>query len=134
MAKRKIAFLLALSLIVMLVIGSMISADSSQDFGTNWTATYYNSTDLTGSVVYTEVLPNGININWGTGSPNAAVHTDNFSARFTSVQLFNAGTYEFVASSDDGIVTTLGRGGSDFSVPVASSAATTSSASAGFAR
>jgi len=103
MAKRKIAFLLALSLIVMLVIGSMISADSSQDFGTNWTATYYNSTDLTGSVVYTEVLPNGININWGTGSPNAAVHTDNFSARFTSVQLFNAGTYEFVASSDDGI-------------------------------
>ena len=74
-----------------------------QDFGTNWTATYYNSTDLTGSVVYTEVLPNGININWGTGSPNAAVNVDNFSARFTSVQLFNAGTYEFVASSDDGV-------------------------------
>jgi uncharacterized protein YgiM (DUF1202 family) len=103
MAKRKFLFLLAFGLILLLVIGSMISADSSQDFGTNWTASYYNSTDLTGAVVYTETLPNGININWGTGSPNGAVHTDNFSARFTSVQLFNAGTYEFVASSDDGI-------------------------------
>ena len=63
MAKRKILFLLAVGLMLLLVIGSMISADSSQDFGTNWTATYYNSTDLTGSVAYTEVLPNGININ-----------------------------------------------------------------------
>ncbi len=73
------------------------------DFGTNWTGSYYNSTDLSGAVVYTEVLPNGININWGTNAPNPAVNADNFSARFTSVQLFNAGTYEFVASSDDGI-------------------------------
>ncbi len=54
-------------------------------------------------MVYTENLPNGINVNWGTGSPNPAVNVDNFSARFTSVQLFNAGTYEFIASSDDGI-------------------------------
>ncbi len=100
--KRKLAFVLA-GLLLVLLVGSMISADSLQDFGTNWTATYYNSTDLSGSVVYTEVLPNGINVNWGTGSPNAAVHVDNFSARFTSVQLFNQGTYEFVASSDDGI-------------------------------
>ncbi len=81
----------------------MINADNLQDFGTNWTATYYNSTDLTGTSVYTEILPNGINVNWGTGSPNPAVNVDNFSARFTSVQLFNQGTYEFVASSDDGI-------------------------------
>jgi uncharacterized protein YraI len=106
MKKRRQAVALVIilcGLLVLLIAGSVINADNSQDFGTNWTATYYNSTDLTGPVVYTEVLPNGININWGTGSPNAAVHTDNFSARFTSVQLFNAGTYEFVASSDDGI-------------------------------
>ncbi|MEO8392295.1 MAG: PA14 domain-containing protein, partial [Chloroflexota bacterium] len=103
MAKRKILFLLAFGLILLLVIGSMISADSSQDFGTNWTASYYNTTDLTGPVVYTEVLPTGINVNWGKGAPNGAVHSDNFSARFTSVQLFNAGTYEFVVASDDGV-------------------------------
>ena len=106
MDKRRQAGALVIILcgmMALLLLGTVISADSAQDFGTNWTATYYNSTDLTGSVVYTEVLPNGININWGTGSPNAAVTPDNFSARFTSVQLFNAGTYEFVASSDDGI-------------------------------
>ena len=102
MSKRSLAFLLV-GLLAALLLSTMISADRAQDFGTNWTVSYYNSTDLSGSVVYTEQLPNGININWGTGSPNPAVNVDNFSARFTSVQLFNAGTYEFVASSDDGI-------------------------------
>ena len=102
MAKRNLLLLLT-ALALVLVVGTMISADSLQDFGTNWTASYYNSTDLTGSAVYTEVLPSGINVNWGTGSPNGAVHSDNFSARFTSVQLFNGGTYEFVVSSDDGV-------------------------------
>ncbi len=102
MTKQRFAFLLV-GLIAVFVLSTMISADRAQDFGTNWTASYYNSTDLSGSVVYTEQLPNGININWGTSSPNPAVNVDNFSARFTSVQLFNQGTYEFVASSDDGI-------------------------------
>ncbi len=86
-----------------LVLALMPTFGVQADFGTNWTVSYYNSTDLSGSVVYTEQLPNGININWGTGSPNPAVSVDNFSARFTSVQLFNQGTYEFVASSDDGV-------------------------------
>jgi hypothetical protein len=72
-------------------------------FGENWTATYYNSTDLSGPVVYTELMPKGINVNWGVGSPNPAVRPDNFSARFTSVQLFDAGIYEFVVSSDAGV-------------------------------
>ncbi len=103
MTKRTLIFGMIALLLVLAVGSLMINADSAQDFGTNWTATYYNSTDLSGPVVYTEQLPTGININWGTGSPNPAVNSDNFSARFTSTQLFNAGTYEFVASSDDGI-------------------------------
>ena len=72
-------------------------------FGENWTATYYNSTDLSGQVVYTELLPNGINHNWGIGSPSPAVNVDNFSARFVSQQLFDAAIYEFVISSDAGV-------------------------------
>ncbi len=99
--KRHQAVALVILVSILLALLPVLSVQA--DFGTNWTATYYNSTDLSGSVVYTEVLPNGINVNWGTGSPNAAVNVDNFSARFTSVQLFNQGTYEFVASSDDGI-------------------------------
>ncbi len=94
----------ALIIIVSAMLLALVPIFTAQaDFGTNWTASYYNSTDLTGSAVYTEVLPSGINVNWGTGSPNGAVHSDNFSARFTSVQLFNGGTYEFVVSSDDGV-------------------------------
>src|SRR4051794_40495978 len=76
---------------------------ASADFGSNWNADYYNSTDLSGAVVFSETLPNGLNINWGTGSPNVAVNTDNFSARFTSTQTFDDGEYLFIASSDDGI-------------------------------
>src|SRR5262249_54116294 len=83
------ALVVIVSAILLLLVVPLFTV--SADFGTNWTATYYNSTDLTGAVVYTEVMPNGINVNWGTGSPNSAVNVDNFSARFTSVQLFNAG-------------------------------------------
>ncbi len=86
---------------VLLALIPMFSAFA--ELGTNWTASYYASTDLSGPVVYTETLPAGINVNWGSGSPNPAVPVDNFSARFTSVQLFTAGTFEFVVSSDDGV-------------------------------
>ena len=75
----------------------------SADFGTDWSAEYYNSTDLSGSVVFNETFPLGINVNWGSGSPNAAVNTDNFSGRFTSTQTFEDGMYVFVATSDDGM-------------------------------
>lgn len=87
--------------ILLLVITSVVLGQSGS--GTGWTAQYFNNTTLSGSPVYTETLPGGINANWGTGSPNPLVPVDNFSARFTSVQLFTQGTYEFVASSDDGI-------------------------------
>ncbi|MBN8635339.1 MAG: TIR domain-containing protein [Anaerolineae bacterium] len=72
-------------------------------FGTNWTAHYYNNTELKGFPVYSERLPAGININWGMGSPSPLVHTDNFSARFHSVQVFDEALYEFAVSSDSGV-------------------------------
>ena len=75
----------------------------AQTTGTGWTAQYFNNTELLGSPVHSEALPAGINVDWGTGSPNAAVPVDNWSARFTSVQFFNQGTYEFVVTSDDGV-------------------------------
>jgi uncharacterized protein YraI len=73
------------------------------DFGTGWTAQYFNNPNLQGSPIITEAAPNGLNFNWGLGSPNAAIPVDNFSGRFTSTQLFNQGTYEFAVTSDDGV-------------------------------
>jgi uncharacterized protein YraI len=78
------------------------------DFGVNWSATFFPSADLTGTGVPVAGI-NGINFNWGSGPPvinGVAVPgmpVDNFSARFTSTQTFSAGTYQFVAASDDGI-------------------------------
>ncbi|MEP7292428.1 MAG: SH3 domain-containing protein [Chloroflexota bacterium] len=103
MKKPQQSAALVIILIIVLVFALMPMIGAQADSGVNWTGSYYNSTDLSGSVVYTEALPSGIDINWGTGSPNPAVNVDNFSARFTSVQLFNAGVYEFVVSSDDGV-------------------------------
>ena len=95
------ALMLIVGTLLLLTLMPMLGAQAES--GVNWNATYYNTADLTGPVVFTEVLPSGIDINWGTGSPNPVVNVDNFSGRFTSTQLFNAGVYEFVISSDDGV-------------------------------
>jgi hypothetical protein len=73
------------------------------EFGVNWTAQYYNNETLNGSPVLVVQNITGVNFNWGNGSPDPSVNVDSFSARFTSTQTFNAGDYEFVATSDDGV-------------------------------
>jgi len=99
--QRAAALLLIVGALLLLTLMPMLGAQAES--GINWNATYYNTNDLTGPVVHTEVMPTGIDVNWGTGSPNPVVNVDNFSGRFTSTQLFNAGVYEFVISSDDGV-------------------------------
>jgi uncharacterized protein YraI len=73
-----------------------------QTFGTGWTVSYYNTPDLTGSVVLTQALPAGLNF-FFSGSPAPGVNANNWSARYTSVQQFAAGTYQFLVASDDGV-------------------------------
>jgi uncharacterized protein YraI len=70
-------------------------------FGTNWTATYYNCYNLDCSAVTSQTGINGINAVY-SGSPASGVNPDNFSIRFESVQQFVAGTYEFIVTFDDG--------------------------------
>jgi uncharacterized protein YgiM (DUF1202 family) len=96
------ALIIALVALLALLTGvGLLSAQSG--FGTGWTVQYFNNNALSGTPILTETLPGGINFTWGTGSPNPAVPADNFSARYTSVQNLQAGTYEFVVSSDDGV-------------------------------
>ncbi|WP_162909598.1 SH3 domain-containing protein [Aggregatilinea lenta] len=71
-----------------------------------WYAEFFNNIDLSGLPVYSGYYPpSGLNLNWGQGSPNAAVQVDNFSARF--IRTVNiptdmpAGTYKFYARADD---------------------------------
>lgn len=102
---RAVILMLSLLLIWALVPNVVVRAE----FGTNWTGQFFNSLDLTGPVVGTASYPAGLNLNWssnptdGAGVTVAGVPADNFSARFTSVQTFTQGTYQFVVFVDDGV-------------------------------
>lgn len=67
----------------------------------SWTSQYFANPSLSGSpaAILSESSPNH---NWGTGQPVPAVPADQWSARFTSVQTLNPGTYTASFNVDDG--------------------------------
>jgi glucose/arabinose dehydrogenase len=66
-------------------------------------AEYFNNPDLTGPPMVTRDDP-AVDFDWGLGgSPDPAVPTDFFSARWTRTMDYAAGTYRFTATGDDGI-------------------------------
>lgn len=67
-----------------------------------WTATYYNSMDLTGPVALHR-LEGRPCYNWGWGSPAPQVAPDYFSARWTTVSNAVGGTYRVSVRTDDGV-------------------------------
>jgi len=95
-------------MMLVLVLGAVIVSAAPNgapvsEFGTGWTAQYFNNRDLSGAPVLTAAAPLGVNFNFGTGSPDPVVNVDDFSARYQSVQFFTGGLYEFVVASDDGV-------------------------------
>jgi hypothetical protein len=69
--------------------------------GTGLRGEYFDNIDLTVSrVVRTDAT---VNFNWGTGSPDATVGVDTFSARWTGqVEAPETGTFTFCTDTDDG--------------------------------
>ncbi len=61
--------ILAIALGMVLLVALQPGLIAHAEFGTNWTGIFYNTTDLTGALVDTGTYPNGLNENWGTGSP-----------------------------------------------------------------
>ncbi|MBI5305538.1 MAG: hypothetical protein HY868_25640 [Chloroflexi bacterium] len=68
----------------------------------NWKGEYFNNQTLAGAPTITRDDAN-INFNWGTGSPDPAIPTDYFSARWTRNFYFNAGAWRFTTTTDDGV-------------------------------
>ncbi len=68
----------------------------------NWTASYWNNRRLEGSPFLTRTETE-INYDWGTAAPAPGIGADNWSARWTSNLNFQAGTYRFNATMDDGM-------------------------------
>lgn len=104
-----------LILVVLLLLALLPSLVARADFGTNWSATFFPNPDLSGTGVPVSGI-NGLNFLWQAGPPivngvpvpisncpSSPTCTDNFSARFTSSQAIQPGTYQFVVASDDGV-------------------------------
>ncbi len=70
--------------------------------GDVWRGEYYDNRDLSGPPALVRYDP-AIDFDWGTGSPDPSVPTDNFSVRWTRTLGFEAGTYHFFSSTDDGV-------------------------------
>ncbi len=64
---------------------------------------FFNSVDLSGSPVLTQVVPAGRSFDWGRGSPGPQVRQDGFSARMEGHFDFEEGPYRFYATMDDGV-------------------------------
>ncbi|NWG18533.1 MAG: SH3 domain-containing protein [Chloroflexi bacterium] len=67
-----------------------------------WTAQYYGNVALAGEPVLIQSEA-GLSHDWGAGSPLASIPADNFSARWTSLQTVDAGTYQISVRVDDGV-------------------------------
>ena len=68
----------------------------------DWRGEYYNNTSLSGTPA---LLRNdtSVNFDFGSNSPGNQVVADNFSARWTRTQNFDAGTYQIDIAVDDGM-------------------------------
>jgi hypothetical protein len=124
MKRTRIALTLFIATLIA-TLGLLPTLTVQADFGTNWTATFFNTTNLTGTSQTIGGIA-AINFNWlataPTGLPAAFTLTNCtptnppivdtgtsadcsnfFSVRFTSTQTITPGTYNFVVTSDDGI-------------------------------
>lgn len=69
---------------------------------TQWIAQYFNNPYLQGSPVAVR-YEGALNYDWGTGSPDPSVPSEYFSARWTASLPFQAATYRFTITVDDGV-------------------------------
>ena len=103
--KRNTAFfrgMLAAGLIIATVL--LLFAGPSALFASadSWTASYWNNRELKDQPVLVR-QESAIDHDWAGLSPDPVVNVDNFSARWTRTHYFNAGTYRFKATMDDGM-------------------------------
>ena len=78
------------------------TAPTPTNFGAGLAGAYFSNTKLTGSAVLQRT--EGINFDWGSGSPGPGVATNSFSARWTGqIEIPATGSYRFQTLSDDGV-------------------------------
>lgn len=101
MKQRRAVLALCTVFLLFLGGGGVALAQSDAPGGTGWYARYWNNLDQVGQPVWAR-NEGPLDHNWGLESPHALVNSDGFSARWTSFVYFEAGTYRFTLTSDDG--------------------------------
>ena len=84
---RRVIMILAVLVTLILMMSLSFSPTYAQEqFGSNWSAQYYNNTSFSGTpFTRTDAA---INFSFGAGSPDASIPADNFAARWTGTQNF----------------------------------------------
>ncbi|MBW7879289.1 MAG: SH3 domain-containing protein [Anaerolineae bacterium] len=97
---RRFKFFVA-AVALMVLSAAVVPTASAQNTAT-WKAQFYNNLFLSGfNPAFETTYTNGLNVDWGAGSPDASIQADNFSARFSTDVFFNASTYRFSIRADD---------------------------------
>ncbi len=73
-----------------------------------WYAEYFANASLSGAPALTR-YEDMLDFEWGTASPGSNIPADNFSARWTHDEWFEAGIYRFSYRSDDGFRLWVGQ-------------------------
>jgi hypothetical protein len=97
--KRSMLWFVTLALLVASWPAVAGASPPSDDPG--WWAEYYSNPGLYDDPALTR-YEREINYDWGRGAPAPGLPTDYFSVRWTRTAYFNAGTYEFCVTVDDG--------------------------------
>ncbi|MEJ2149267.1 MAG: PA14 domain-containing protein [Chloroflexota bacterium] len=98
MARRIVVILI----VVVAALGvASLSLAAPQAADADWHATYWNNENLEGDPAW-EQSEDAIDYDWGEGAPRHGVNADHFSVRWTRTIAFEAGTYRFNVTSDDG--------------------------------
>ena len=92
----------ALVVVSVLLLSFSVYVPAHADTGSNWTGAYFNNQTLSGSPVFNRIDP-ALVFNWGPYGPGPGIGGEHWSARWTSIQFLNAGTYRFNVTTDDGV-------------------------------
>lgn len=82
--------------------GDSEGAGGGGGFAERWRGEYYNNRFLSGAPQLIRAS-NVLDFVWRTGSPDATINADNFSARWTRTIHVEGGRYRFTTRADDGV-------------------------------
>lgn len=98
----KMRWLILIGVVITLAFAPLTVQSTTAQTNPLWSVEYYNNTNVRGVAAYSAQV-DSVGFNWTAGAPVPGVSPDFFSARWTSVQNLEAGTYQLEVQADDGV-------------------------------